>query len=327
LRCKVAVAESRVQDAIVILGQQYAMAWHLGQDEVIVSNLVGVACAEMGSEDALYLVQRPETPNLYWALATLPQPLIDLRRAQSFERQMLYEQFKVLREVDETPRPVGYWQDFVDRLAAQAGNCANEFRLSAAAFRDPPTARATVVGFIAAAYPGAKRFLIEQCGLSHEQVAAYPTAQVVFLAVVRYYDQARDDVFKWTYLPFSQTPPGTGGGLSSEAVQLKPEEIGWCAMPADKLLSGAGSISYSSAHAQQTIALLQTVEAIRMYGAAHEGKLPPALDDVPVPAPADPVTGKPFDYEYRGNEAVLTGHRVWGPQYRLVLHFATEVTQ
>lgn len=324
LRCRVAVAEGRIQDALDILSQQYVMAWHLGGDEVVVANLVGVVCAEMTFEDVLYLVQRPETPNLYWALATLPRPLIDLRRARAFERQLLYEQFKMLREVDETPRPVGYWQEFVDRLAGQVGTVAREFRLPAAVSRDPATARTAIVGFVASAYPGARRFLVEQCGLSPEQVASYPTAQAVFLAVVRYYDQARDDVFKWTYIPFSQTPTGTGGGAYPDTLQVKPDEVGWCAMPADELLAVAGDSSGSAVRAQQTIALLQTVEAIRMYGAAHQAKLPPALDDVPVAAPVDPATDEPFDYEYAGDHAVLTSQRVWGIQYRLVLRFAKQ---
>ena len=103
LRCKVAIAEGRLDDAIEILGQQYAMAWHLGQDEFLVSNLVGIACTSIAWEDALHLVQHPKAPNLYWAFASLPRPLVDLRQANAFERQFLYEQVKVLREVDEMP--------------------------------------------------------------------------------------------------------------------------------------------------------------------------------------------------------------------------------
>jgi glutathione S-transferase len=48
---------------------------------------------------------------------------------------------------------------------------------------------------------------------------------------------------------------------------------------------------------EQRIALLRHVEAIRMYAAAHEGKVPPKLSDVDVPLPLDPFTGKPFRYE------------------------------
>ncbi len=44
------------------LVQQYAMAKHFGSDEFLASNLVGAAVAGIAFEDALYLLQLPETP-------------------------------------------------------------------------------------------------------------------------------------------------------------------------------------------------------------------------------------------------------------------------
>jgi hypothetical protein len=76
------------------------------------------------------------------------------------------------------------------------------------------------------------------------------------------------------------------------------------------------------ARIEQQLALVQTVEAIRMYGAAHGGKLPATLDDLPVPAPLEPCTGKPLDYQCHGKYAVLNGHDLPGIRYRLVLRFA-----
>lgn len=72
----------------------------------------------------------------------------------------------------------------------------------------------------------------------------------------------------------------------------------------------------------QTIALLETVEGVRMYAAAHNGKLPPSLAALPVPAPVDPFTGQPIDYEVLGDRAVLNGHSLPGLRYRLVLRVA-----
>ncbi len=178
LRCKVAIAEGRIDDAIAIVGQQYAMAWHLGEDEFYVSNLVGLACAFLAWDDALNLVQRPDTPNLYWAFASLPRPLVSMRRSDAMERQLLYEQLKVLREVDERPRPAGYWQDFIDRLIPQFGSISWDLPWLGKQ-NDRTTMRAAVVAYVAAAYPAAKRYLIEQCHMPREQVEAYPTAQTV----------------------------------------------------------------------------------------------------------------------------------------------------
>jgi len=325
LRCKVALAEGRVEDAIAILGQQYSMARHLGQDEFFVSNLVGIACAGIAWEDALYLVQHPQAPNLYWAFASLPDSMFDLARSSGFERQFLYEQIKVLREVDETPRPAGYWQDFIDQLTADYARFGVDFGLGEETvhlLQDRVTARALVTGYIVAAYPAATRFLIDECGMSAEQVAAYPTAQAAFLAVVRYYDRARDDVFKWTFVPSWQVQANSTARRRDDDLRRQAEEFGWIAVPAWWVLPAMTAARTAADRFDQLTALIQTVEAIRMYGAVNEGKLPPTLDDLPVPAPVEPFTGAPLAYEFRGDSAVLTGHPLPGVQYRLVLRFA-----
>ena len=58
---------------------------------------------------------------------------------------------------------------------------------------------------------------------------------------------------------------------------------------------------------EQRLAMLRHVEAVRMYAAAHDGKLPAKLSDCPVPLPVDPFTGKPFRYEVDGETAHLRG--------------------
>jgi hypothetical protein len=323
LRCRVAIAEGRVDDAIEITGQQFALARHLGQDDFLISNLVGIAIAGMAWNDALYLVQHTETPNLYWALATMPRPLVDLRHSMSIERQWVYEQLKVLREVDETPRPAGYWQDFVDRLLPQIGYLASEFDLPL--FEEKPDlVRAAVVAYVAAAYPGAKEYLIEECQLPVEQVDAYPTAQVVFLAMVRFYDQWRDEYFKWMYAPFHQAQSNEYYGSVDRGFRTATQRYGWCTQPARLLLPAVPSARTAEARCDQTIALLQTVEAVRLYAAANEGRLPPSLDELTVPAPLEPFTGKPVEYELSDDHAILSGHPLPGMQYRLVLRLAEE---
>lgn len=321
LRCRVAIAEGRIDDAIEITGQQFALARHLSQDDFLVSNLVGMAIASIGWNDALYLIQHPETPNLYWALASMPRPLVDLRHAMAVEREFLYLQLPVLREVDETPRPVGYWQDFLDRMLPQFGYLAHDFNLPSIQ-DDPQLARAMLVAYIAAAYPGAREYLIHQCKLSPEQVEAYPTAQVVLLAAVRYYDECRDDYFKWMHLPFWQANTNSARRRADDAMRAASKQYGLCTAPADLLLPAVVAARTAEARCDQAIALLQTVEAIRMYGAAHDGKLPRSLDELPVPAPVEPFTGKPIDYECLGTRAVLSSHSLPGMRYRLILRLA-----
>lgn len=321
LRCKLAIAEGRIDDAIAILGQMYTQARHLGQDDFLVSNLVALACAGIAWDDALYLLQHENTPNLYWAFASIPRPAIDLSHCLAVERQFLYLQLKTLREVDETPRPAGYWQGFVDRLASELGGLSGEFGLSNIG-DDPANVRAALIGFIALAYPGAKRYLVEDCGLSREQVEAYPTAQSVFLAIVRYYEESRDRDFKWSHLPYWQAASAIRDLSDADHTRASKERAGWIATPATMLLPAIGSARAAAARFDQQLALLQTVEAIRMYGAATGGKLPASLDDLPLPSPVDPFTGKPLDYRNEGTHSILSGHEMPGLRYQLVLRFA-----
>jgi hypothetical protein len=56
------------------------------------------------------------------------------------------------------------------------------------------------------------------------------------------------------------------------------------------------------------VAYLRVIEAVRLYAHDHGGRFPASLDDVKLPLPPDPVTGKPFSYSVRdGGVAVLRG--------------------
>ncbi|MEX0824714.1 MAG: hypothetical protein WD119_01030, partial [Pirellulaceae bacterium] len=307
LRCRVAIAEGDSDEALAILGQQYAMARHLGQDDFIIPALVGIAVEGVAWEDALHLIRQPDAPNLYWAFASLPRPLIDVRHALDNESKWLEMSVKVLAEVDETPRPAGYWQAFIDRLIPQLGSLEAELaELGVPLPDDPVAARAVFSGMIAAAYPGAKQYLIDRGELNEEQLKAYPTAQVVFLAMLRYHDEHQQQAHKWTHLPYWQAKDELQAVGNQGRVQA--ERVGWAALPA-QWIGYAGSVHAMGAIArmEQQIALIQTIEAIRMAGAANGGKLPESLAELPVPAPADPSTGEPFGYRNRGSDAVLRG--------------------
>ena len=53
-------------------------------------------------------------------------------------------------------------------------------------------------------------------------------------------------------------------------------------------------------------ARVRVIEGVRLYGAAHDGKLPAKLADVTEPPlPDDPGTGRPFEYALDGNTATL----------------------
>ena len=60
--------------------------------------------------------QRPGAPNLYWALSSLPRPLIDFRLALETESHLLLFSYPELRELDQPGRGPEHWQRFLDRI-------------------------------------------------------------------------------------------------------------------------------------------------------------------------------------------------------------------
>jgi len=79
-------------------------------------------------------------------------------------------------------------------------------------------------------------------------------------------------------------------------------------LPLSSFLPAIGKVSAATAFLDRQIAALRCVEAIRLYAAAHDGKLPATLADIKeVPIPDDPMTGKPFDYKPEGDKAILSG--------------------
>jgi len=68
------------------------------------------------------------------------------------------------------------------------------------------------------------------------------------------------------------------------------------------------------------------LEALRWYGAEHEGELPATLADLrPISVPVDPATGRPFEYQLDGDRALISSPDVSGTgrqSFRYEVRFA-----
>lgn len=315
LRARLAIAEDRAEDAAEIIGQQYALTRHLGSDEIFVPNLVGAAIANIAFHDTVHLLGHREAPNLYWAFASLPQPLIDMTRASSYERQFLFEQVKCLREVTDKVRPEGYWEEFVDQFQSEFTPILQI---------EGGEADTDLAAKINQAYPGAQKYLVEKCGMTAEECKTYPQIQAVLLAVKRYYESARDDQFKWDYVPYSKLRQNSEyPSIEAQSVKDK-ERYGWITEPANLILPALLAIRAAKERTQQQIGLAQTVEAIRIHAFENDRQLPNRLEDLRLPAPNDSVSGEAFSYQLEDGNATLQGAIVGNIQYRLELSIADE---
>jgi len=86
VRIHLAIAEQKYDAALRDLQTGYAMARQVAQMPFVVSALVGAAIAGQMNNELEALVQAPGAPNLYWAIATLPQPIVDFRSGYDLER-------------------------------------------------------------------------------------------------------------------------------------------------------------------------------------------------------------------------------------------------
>lgn len=314
LRFLLAIAEDRPNDAVAILGQQFAVGYHLNQEPFLVSNLVGIACAGIGLSDAFFLCEHADAPNLYWAVATLPQPLVDMRPAMAYEREFLFEQFKELRDVDATPRSNLYWSQFLERFGKSMEGFSSE---TVYLKQFDQFGKSGLTMMVAAVLPGARRFLHEVEGMSVDELDGLPNTQVFFLAVKKFHEHARDEMFKWEFVAHWEREQ-----LSEQVdanLQRNSQEFGLITMPSGLVLPAVSAAMSAQTRLTQQLAYLQTVESIRNHLATHSNIFPDALEDLALPAPLDPATGKTFEYARHDQGATLTGGSFPGLRYQFEL--------
>ena len=315
LRFRVAVREGRTEDAIRIAGEQLSMARHLGQDEFLVSNLVGMAIARMAWDDWPLIYRLADPPNLYWALAAIPPAFTLSQESLSLESNNLFLAVKPLGSVDQQSKTPGYW----DELARESLIALSSLDHDGPTFSDDPGLQGVAMAAaFAAAYPDAKRFLMEQAGLTRPQVESLDEVQTVLLASRRHFEIASDETFKWAHLPHWQR---TNNEAFAASTRFRNDHDGWFTLPTNLLLPAVRSALDYGATVDAGLAMMRTVEAIRDH-AAHGGGLPMTLDELRLPAPIDPFTGYPPRYEHRGDHAMVSIVPWPSQEYRLVLRLA-----
>jgi hypothetical protein len=160
--------------------------------------------------------------------------------------------------------------------------------------------------WVARMYPTARQSLIAR-GRKPKEVDRLPMLQVVLLDELYTYDRLYDDMTKWYGLPYPEARRGlqkTDQDLRRLRGQIS--QLNQAGILAGLLLPAITKVHFAGARVERHIDLLRCLEALRLHAAAHDGKLPDRLEDIKeVLIPQDPITGKPFEYTVRGNQATL----------------------
>jgi len=284
VRFRAEVALSRVDDALGSAKTMFAMSRHLGEHPTLIANLVGFDIANMAIDPLEEMLEQPGRPNLYWALTNLPTPLVPVDKGMEGERVVWMSEFRDLDDtVPMSTERLKKFIKYIDKLIAEPG------KPNVQAWLD---ARTKDEGTVSAA-----RHRLVENGLPQERLLRFSAEQVILLDERREYHIRLDDLMKTVNLPawqaeamMGQTKPGREW-LFADAI------VGWSVY----------RVHRKRWRLDQRIALLRHVEALRLYAAEHDGRLPAKLSEISVPLPDDPFTGKPFRYEVTGRTAHLRG--------------------
>jgi hypothetical protein len=292
------LAKGKIDESLHDVRLGLVMAHNTADSPILISALVGFALTGVMLNRIDEIVQQPGAPSLYSALTDLPTPYISLRPAFDGERLGAYGTFpgavECIEDLKAGPFSEKQVQDGLKALNGLFGGASKYL----------------VALNIASKHETAKKALIE-AGRPKEKVDAMPHFQVALLHAVLDYDRQLDEMQLNQTLPpwesYRKTPKPPAP--PTELYQLMGEPVGPAIPLARFVLPAIQKIARAQIRTDRRIAALRCVEAIRLYAAAHDGKLPPSLSAIKdMKLPVDPLTGTPFEYTVTDKTAVLKGN-------------------
>jgi hypothetical protein len=146
-------------------------------------------------------------------------------------------------------------------------------------------------------------------GYDEKRLEKMPKGQAVLAHELEHFERTRDDLFKWFELPYWQAYDGLEQANAALKARAAKRDKLTPPMIADLVMPALTNVYVAQTRCDRRIAALQTVEALRMYAANHEGRWPMTLaDDSLLPLPINPYTGKLPDYDVVEKVATLTFH-------------------
>ncbi len=293
LRAHGLVHQGKIEDAIATIRIGCELGRKTGLEPIPISGLVGNGIVSMMQLDLVEAMNRLESPNLYWALATLPMPIIDFRRGMEAERISLYVNVPVLFKTRSGEITVEQWADAMGQIAAFKPDGEPG---------DAPVPIESIKEMIKPLIPAAREYYAQTHQLSAAEVAKIDPIKVVGVYGFDRYQAYADEKWAINSLPYPRLIPALEG-FDREIEQTRDGEMGDVFTV---LLPSVTGVARKYVALDRQIAALTCVEAIRNYAAEHDGKLPGSLGDMTdTPAPLNPRTGEPFEYHVDGATATL----------------------
>ncbi|WP_165222277.1 hypothetical protein [Aquisphaera insulae] len=317
LKAHVEIAEGRFVDAERTLETGFAFGRHVGAGPFMINALVGMAIERSMLDRVDEWVQKPGSPNLYWALTALPHPLVSVREAMEQERLLPENMVPELGDA-EAPRSPGAWTLLVESMYRRMRQLSERTAPSAELKESLP---ADLGEYKRQHLETFRKQLVASGSYTDETVRTISDDEVTARAIVLGYRTQWDTAFKAIYLPFpdgNHFQPELDGAY--QVAKRGPFAVfSW-------FLPSLWSARIAETRLDRQVAQLRIVEAIRLHAAAHGGSLPKSLDEVrEVPLPVDPSTGGSFSLKEDGDRlliAPLKAGVMFQPDYAVTLRKA-----
>ncbi len=307
-RTKLDLSRHDFPAALSRIRQVNVMARHTGDHDeaVLVEGLVGVGIAAQAARAVIFVAERPEAPSLYHALLSLPEPMFRARTWIDMEHRMFRESAPALYtpELMDERAWVGVWRQFsFIGLSPEAWNydklpADEQLRVAeelAAARREMMLPAA--IEYFAARGGDEAALRAEAAANPYPMLARYMTGTM---------DDHMDEAAALVQLPFEAALPRlTALAGEAEAIQWwhdsNPDD-----QSEDSLSPRFDRGLLAVQRLRQSIAALIILEALRDHAAEH-GQWPDSLEELRLFIPADPITGRAFEYYRDGARFTLRG--------------------
>ena len=299
LRARLAVADGRYDDALTHLRMTHQLAQHVSQVDFLIAGLVGMSIVNRNHSGLLDLIAATNSPNLYWALAELPRPVIHIRNALRLEMSSLTRYHPILLDIEHAQYSDDQWAHYLNELLA-------DVKMMVAYPNDRKTLMETRVATLAAgggSFPCAKQRLLDS-GMDAQQVDKMAIGHVVLLDAARDYRRFSDEFEKLYYLPYASAMALESQFTLPKHSKLLEDELRLGHFLAVAFLPITLQAREAEVRTQWQINALQVIEAIRLHAAAH-GEFPQTLNQMELPAPLNPFTNKPYQYHVDGDTAII----------------------
>ncbi len=294
---RLAIAEGRYDDAIRTLTTGFRLAEIVSemQPSTLIGRLVSVAITNIMLERSLELSQQPGAPNLYWALASIPDSLMDMRLAMEGEAHMLANAFHRIMKEDDVPLSDAGWQERAVRSVQDFMGLSNSIATAEPARSQQEIQARLAAGMLVLGFAETARLELQQQGFTAEQTSKMSGSEAILRSTKFGLEQSRDNFFKWGLLPRSVARAPYVNAVEAELQKAPTTPTGAIVRTLFPAVNAAGAAGDRTITKRNQLILL---EALRAYAAANNGTLPDTLDELkPVPVWPHPIGSQSFEYK------------------------------